>query len=136
MEIDKVLAQERMKLQADKRMTERQFEVGDLVYLKLVPHQLQSLAPHIYHKLQPRFYGPYEVLERIGFVAYKLKLPPGTRMHPLFHVSCLKKHLGTNVIANSTLPQVMDDGMQQVEPNTILARRMYKKGNALQVFNC
>ena len=51
-------AHNRMKVQADKHMTEREFEVGDLVYLKLISYQLQSLSSHSYHKLQHRFYGP------------------------------------------------------------------------------
>ncbi|XP_070660499.1 uncharacterized protein [Malus domestica] len=119
------LAQNRMKVQADKRMSEREFEVGDLVYLRLVPYQLQSLAPHQYHKLQPRYFGPYEVLERIGVVAYKLKLPEGTKIHPVFHVSNLKKKLGTEVVAGATLPQVTDDGLFQAIPKAVLARMMY-----------
>ncbi|XP_068317065.1 uncharacterized protein [Pyrus communis] len=63
---------------------ERQFEVGDSVYLKLVPYQLQTLSPHSYHKLQPRYYGPYEICEKAGNVAYKLNLPSSTKIHPVF----------------------------------------------------
>ncbi|KAM0996966.1 hypothetical protein ACFX2C_006907 [Malus domestica] len=62
------MAQNRMKVQHDKKRTERQFDVGDFVYLKLVPYQLQALSPHSYHKLQPRNYGPYEICEKIGKV--------------------------------------------------------------------
>ncbi|TQE12832.1 hypothetical protein C1H46_001478 [Malus baccata] len=122
-----------MKIQTDKKMSERVFEVGDLVYLRLVPYQLQSLAPHQYHKLQPRYFGPYEVLERIGAVAYKLKLPEDTKIHPVFHVSNLKKKLGTDVVAGATLPQVTDDGLFQAIPKAVLARRMYQKGNVAGV---
>ncbi|KAB2608149.1 hypothetical protein D8674_011317 [Pyrus ussuriensis x Pyrus communis] len=106
------LAQNRMKVQADKKRIERHFNVGDMVYLKLVPYQLHSLVNHSYHKLQPRFYGPYAVIEKIGAVAYKLKLPEGSKIHPVFHVSCLKK---------------------QDLPATILSRRMYKKGSVAGV---
>ena len=127
------IAQNRMKVHADKKRTERQFKVGDMVYLKLVPYQLQSLVNHGYQKLQPRFYGPYAVLEKIGAVAYKLQLPEGSRIHPVFHVSCLKKQLGDNVIPQMALPLVTEDGLAQEIPAAILSRRMYKKGNAAGV---
>ncbi|KAM1180629.1 hypothetical protein ACFX13_020017 [Malus domestica] len=105
------VAQNRMKMQADKHMNEREFAVGNLVYLKLIPYQLQSLASHSYHKLHPKFYGPFEILERIGKVAYKLKLLDTTKIYPVFHVSCLKKHLGPAANPLPVLPAVTDDGL-------------------------
>lgn len=69
-------ARVRMKSQSDKHTTEMSFAIGDFVYLILVPYQQKSLALHLFHKLHPRFYGPFEVLVKIGHVAYKLKLPP------------------------------------------------------------
>lgn len=60
-------------MQANKHRTEREFSVEDFVYLRLVPYQLQALNSHSFHKLHPKFYGPYKVLERIGRVAYKLQ---------------------------------------------------------------
>ncbi|XP_070664461.1 uncharacterized protein [Malus domestica] len=122
-----------MKVQADKHRSERTFEVGDLVYLKLIPYQLQSLATHAHHKLHPKFYGPFEVLEKVGEVAYKLKLPKASKIHPVFHVSCLKKHIGPDVNPVSLLPLVTDDGLQVQEPMAVLQRRMYKKNNAAGV---
>jgi hypothetical protein len=44
--------------------------------------------------LGPKFYGPYQVLHRIGLVSYKLQLPPRARIHDVFHVSLLKKFEG------------------------------------------
>lgn len=79
-------AQQRMKIQADKRRTERHFEVGDQVYLKLQPHIQTSVATRSNQKLAFRYYGPFEVLARIGSVAYKLKLPAGSQIHPVVHV--------------------------------------------------
>ena len=128
-----LMAQNRMKVQADKHRSERELQVGDLVYLRLVPYRLQSLAPHSYHKLLPKFYGPYEVLDKMGPVAYKLKLPEGCKIHPIFHVSCLKKHLGAQVTPSLTLPRITDDGIVQDEPLTILERKMVKRGNAAGV---
>jgi hypothetical protein len=64
-----------MKNQADKKRSERQFEVGDLVYLKLQPFVQQSVAVRTNNKLSLRYFGPYKVLARVGLVAYKLELP-------------------------------------------------------------
>lgn len=59
-------AQSRMKQQADKKRIEREFEVGDWVFLRLQPYKQVSVQVHASKKLSPRFYGPYKVLEQIG----------------------------------------------------------------------
>jgi len=127
------VAQNRMKQYSDRKRTERHFEVGGFVYLKLVPYQLQALAPHSYDKLQPRYYRPYEIVDKVGLVAYKLKLPTETKIHPVFHVSCLKRHLGPSITPQIELPQVSEDGLVHSIPQTILARRMYRKGKVARV---
>lgn len=45
-------------------------------------------------KLSKRFYGPFKILEKIGTVAYRLELPPESRVHPVFHVSLLRQSFG------------------------------------------
>ena len=65
-----------------------------------------SLALRRSHKLSLQFYGTYRVLERIGLVAYRLDLPPGSKNHLVFHVSILKKQLGTTYKIDSPLPLV------------------------------
>jgi len=55
-----------MKRQADKGRSERVFQVGDRVYLKLQPYVQSSLAPRANQKLSFKFFGPYSVVERIG----------------------------------------------------------------------
>lgn len=90
-------AQHRMKQQADKNRSQREFNVGDMVYLKLQPYVQASVAPRSNRKLSFRFYGPFRVLARVGKVAYKLELPPTCRIHPVIHVSQLKLHVPPSV---------------------------------------
>lgn len=74
--------QQRMKHQADKNGSERTFSVGDEVFLKLQPYIQTSVIRRANHKLSYKFFGPFRVLARIGEVACKLDLPPGSRVHP------------------------------------------------------
>ena len=80
-------AQKRMKTQADKSRSEHQFAVGDWVYLRLQPYVQTSLAPCANQKLAFKFFGPFQVIARVGDVAYKLKLSEDLAIHPVFHVS-------------------------------------------------
>ncbi|XP_062183813.1 uncharacterized protein LOC133887844 [Phragmites australis] len=96
-----------MKHQADKHRTERVFAVGDLVYLKLQPYIQSSVAHRPHHKFSFRYYGPYPVLERVGAVAYKLKLPEGALIHLVVHVSQLKKAIGPNTPGAVTIPWII-----------------------------
>ena len=68
------------------------YEVGDKVFLKISPWS-KILRFGKKGKLSPRFIGSYEVLERIGPVAYRLALPPElAKLHNVFHVSMLRRY--------------------------------------------
>ncbi|KAJ1289184.1 hypothetical protein BS78_02G144900 [Paspalum vaginatum] len=62
-------AQTRIKHQADKHRQERQFAIGDMVYLKIQPYRHTSLSSHRSLKLHSKYYGPFRVLEKIGRAA-------------------------------------------------------------------
>lgn len=65
-----VHAQQRMKHQADKNRSEREFATGDMVYIKLQPYIQSSIAPRNNQKLAYQFFGPFRVLAaRVGAVA-------------------------------------------------------------------
>ena len=81
-------------------------------------------------KISTRYYGPYEILEKIGTVAYKLALPPKTDIHPVFHVSLLKKHVSRGEMVIPRLPKLNSKGEPLIEPHYILARRLIKRNNA------
>lgn len=58
---------------------------------KSQPYILDHLARCVNEKLSPRFYGLFKVFKMIGVVSYKLLLPETSRLHPIFHISQLKK---------------------------------------------
>jgi hypothetical protein len=122
-------AQNKMKVQADKKRTCLEFAVGEQVLLKLQPYVQSSVANRPYPKLAFKYYGPYEVLEKIGKVAYKLKLPEGSLIHPVFHISQLKAFTPAYTPVFSELPMVSDITASTTEPEAILGRRLVKKGN-------
>ena len=86
-------AQSRQKSYADVRRRPLEFEVGDHVFLKVMPKRgVVRFGKH--EKLSPRFIGPFEILERVGTVAYRLALPPSmSGFHEVFHISMLRKYI-------------------------------------------
>jgi ribosomal protein L21E len=75
---------------ANQKRCHRTFEVGDQVHLLISSRIGSAVKPP---KLSPRYCGPWKIIKKIGKVAYKLELPMGNRIHPVFHVSRLKKCL-------------------------------------------
>ena len=85
-------AQSWQKTYADVRRRPLEFEVGDHVFLKVMPKRgVVRFGKR--GKLSPRFIGPFEILERIGVVAYRLALPASmSGVYEVFHVSMLRKY--------------------------------------------
>lgn len=100
-----------------------------MVYLNLQPYMQLSVTVRKYLKLSHKYYGPYKVLAKIGVVAYKLELPPGSLVHHVFHVSLLKKKIGSKYVVTTELPNIGKEGHFLVYPVQVLDRRMVKKNN-------
>lgn len=118
-------AQERMKRQADKGRTERVFQVGDWVFLKLQSYCQSSVTERLNHKLAFRFFGPYEIVQQINPVASKLNLPQGTTVHPVFHVSQLTKMVGPRVPVSTSIPDLSQKFQVQ---DQVLDTRLIRRG--------
>ena len=88
-------AQQQMKRYANLRRSEREFEVGQMVYLRLQPYRYPSVVIRRSLKLYPRFYGPFQIICKVGKVAYELDLPRIAQIHQVLHVSQLKLKLGS-----------------------------------------
>ena len=124
------MAQNRIK-QVYQHRSERNFEVGDWVFLRLQPYKQISIKKkeRKNNKLSPRYYGPYQIMQKIGSVSYKLELPPTKKIHPVFHVSCLKKVIGQNIPTQIVLPELDEEGRIILEQECILQTCMKKMRN-------
>ncbi|GJU14984.1 putative reverse transcriptase domain-containing protein [Tanacetum coccineum] len=120
-------ARDRQKSYADKRRKPLEFSVGDYVLLKVSPWKGVVRFGNK-GKLAPRFVGPFEIIEKVGHVAYRLDLPEELNgVHDTFHVSNIKKCL-----ADPTLKVPLDEIRVDVklnfveEPMEILEREFKK----------
>lgn len=91
--------------QVNARRIDIQFQSGDRVLLRLQPNRQASLARKGSHKRARRFYGHFQIIERIGAMAYRLQSPAMAKLHNVFHASKLKKFVGDPQAENYRLPE-------------------------------
>ncbi|GKA74660.1 hypothetical protein Tco_0780962 [Tanacetum coccineum] len=118
-------ARDRQKSYADKRRRPLEFEVGDKVMLKVAPWKgVMRFGKR--GKLNPRYIGPFRIIERIGPVAYRLELPQElSRVHNVFHICNLKKCLSDDTLVIPLEEIQLDDKLNFVEePVEIMDREM------------
>jgi len=75
------------------------------------------------NKLSPKYYGLYKVLQKIGIMAYKLELHAASRVHLVFHVSCLKKVIGDKLPIQKILPELDEEGKIILELEAVTKTR-------------
>jgi hypothetical protein len=120
-------AQDRQKSYGDLHRRDVEFQVGDKVLLKVSPMKgVMRFGKK--GKLSQKFIGPYEILDRVGEVAYRLALPPSLdKVHNVFHVSQLRKYLNdpSHVIEPEKIN--LDEALTYEEfPKEILDRKVRK----------
>ena len=91
-----------------------------------------SLATRVNEKVSPRFHGPFQVLDKRGLTAYCLALPLNCLLHPVFHVSRLKKVVPPSVQPQELPLGLTEDGELHVEPHELLDIR-YRPDRAVEV---
>jgi hypothetical protein len=122
-------AQDRQKIYANKNKIHRGLKVGDHVFLKVKANR-SSLKLGSCTKLAAGFCGPFEILERIGPIAYMIALPTSMSIHNVFHVSLLNKYIpDANHVIDWNVIQVKQEGAFQVHPACILDRKIKKLWN-------
>ena len=80
-------------------------------------------------KLQPRFYGPFKIRKKVGEVAYELDLLANNKIHNVFHVSCMKKEAGQQIMVSEELPPLDDEGHLVLAPEKMLMGKERKLRN-------
>ena len=98
--------------------------------IKLQRNRQQFVQSKENHKLAPKYYGPFRVLNKVDRVAYKLSLPTHSQIHDVVHVSQLRKFHGTLPVATH-IPNWLHnhDVLEDIQPQAILNRRSVKFQN-------
>ena len=81
---------------ANEKRREESFEIDEMVLLSSRHITLRQLSNQPSKKLQNKFLGPFKIIAKISAVAYKLELPSTMKIHPVFHVSLLKRYTPNN----------------------------------------
>jgi len=125
----------RQKSYADKRRKPLEFAVGEHVFLRVTPTKGIGRAIKS-KKLTPKFVGPYQILKRVGPVAYEVALPPQlANLHNVFHVSQLKKYVSdpSHILAEDEV-QVKENLSFEAQPIRIVDQQIKQlRGKAISM---
>ena len=121
-----VKAQVAQRKYANKSRASVEFNEGDLVLLSTANINLKG---HSTAKLKPRWLGPFRVVEKLSTVVYRLQLPETMQIHPVFHVSLLKKYLSPDTDVPERPAPTIVDGEAEYEVDRILGDRRRRGRN-------
>ncbi|GKD62446.1 hypothetical protein Tco_1299955, partial [Tanacetum coccineum] len=126
-------ARSRQKSYADRRLNPLEFEVGDMVLLKVSPWK-GAVRFRKRRMLSPRYLGSFKIVARVGLVAYMLELPEELKgIHSTFHVSNLKKCLAEGDVVVPTKEIQLDDKLHMIEELVEIVDREVKRLNQSQI---
>ena len=124
------VATDRQKSYADMKRKDIRYEIGEKMFLKVLPWK-KVMRFGKKSKLSPRFISPYEVIEKVGPMAYILALPPDLeKNHNVFHVSMLRRYrLDPSHVVSSETIELRPDLTYEEDPMDILAREVNELRN-------
>ncbi|XP_021768557.1 uncharacterized protein LOC110732878 [Chenopodium quinoa] len=123
-------AANKMKKWADKNRRPLEFQEGDLVMVKLLPHQFKVFRK-VHKGLVRKYEGPFPIIRKVGKVSYNLELPPKLKIHPVFHVSMLKPYhadledqtRGKSQRAPTAVVASFERDIESIETKRVIRRR-------------
>jgi hypothetical protein len=136
-----LLSQHNKKVYYDNKHRHEEFSVGDQVYLSTKQYKDYGYISYASKGnatvFEPRNLGPFLITQKISSHAYKLKLPPSFRIHPLIHIRYLTKHKSTDKFKSRYVPPppetTMNDGTIEFEVDSILSHKVRKYGRGSQL---
>ena len=115
-----VMAQNRMKQQANQGCSEREFVEGEHVFLRVQHYKQTSLKAQHCQKLITKCYGPYRILKRVGPMDYLLEFPNHSKLHHVFHVYCLNKVIETKFHTQTILTELDEEVSIWLHPQAVM----------------
>lgn len=103
--------------------------MGDWVYIKLQPYRQTPVSKRANQKLSTKYFGPYQVIEMIGRVAYRVQLPAEAKIHNVFYISQLKKKIGEQTVTVTWCEFLAEKDEDVRAPVAILEHQLVKRGN-------
>jgi chromodomain-containing protein len=126
-----------MKEYYDQRHQPKYFKVGDYVNLRLHKGYTVPSAALMKTKIQPQFVGPFEIIERIGTLAYRLQLPPTWKIHNVISIAHLEPATAPNKDPYGRIqpppPPVEVEGEEEFEIERLLRKRTIRRGRGSQI---